>query len=219
MELTTLQKFCIWVIPVLFAVTIHEVAHGWVAKACGDPTASILGRLTLNPFKHLDLVGSVIVPALLLMLGGFIFGWAKPVPIQTRYFRHFRRDIALVALAGPFSNLCMAFGWAIAAKFGTLLLAQNYTIGIPMTLMGLAGIEINLALFLLNIIPIPPLDGSRVLSVLLPLSLDRVYQRVEPFGFVILLVLMFSGIFSLWINPIFNICHRAIIQTFGLFPV
>ncbi len=113
-----LQNISIWAIPVLFAITVHEVMHGWVASKLGDSTARMMGRLTLNPIKHIDLVGTILVPAMLLMVGGFIFGWAKPVPVNWLNLKHPRRDMVLVALAGPFSNLLMAFGWALIAKFG-----------------------------------------------------------------------------------------------------
>ena len=124
MELSLIQKIAVWSLPVLFAITVHEVAHGWVARRLGDPTAFMMGRLTLNPLKHIDPVGTVVVPLVLLMLGGFIFGWAKPVPVTWQNLRQPKRDMALVALAGPGANLLMAIGWGIVAKIGFLIAAD-----------------------------------------------------------------------------------------------
>lgn len=214
MELNLIQKFCIWVLPVLFAVTVHEVAHGWVAKQCGDPTASALGRLTLNPLKHLDLVGSIIVPGLLLLFGGFVFGWAKPVPIRSRYFKHAKRDMALVALAGPSANALMAFGWAGIAKVGMSLTTTS--LGLPMALMGLAGIQINLCLCLFNLLPIPPLDGSRIITPFLPSPLAYAYDKIEPWGFSILILLIFSGTLSLILDPLFSAATGSLWVFFGI---
>lgn len=190
-ELTIIQRFAIWALPLLFAITVHEVAHGWVANKLGDNTARMFGRLTLNPLKHIDPVGTVLVPGILLMLGGFIFGWAKPVPVNDRNLHNPRRDMALVALAGPMANFLMALGWALFAKIGLLLESEFATI--PMVYMGSAGIFINLVLMLLNLLPIPPLDGGRIAAGLLPPRLAWKYSKIEPFGFPILLILLFTG--------------------------
>ena len=192
-ELTTIQTIAVWALPVLFAITVHEVAHGWVARQLGDPTAMMLGRLTLNPIKHIDPVGTVAVPLVLVILGGFVFGWAKPVPVTWENLRHPKRDMALVAIAGPMSNLIMAFLWAFVMKLGLILGAQQ-GVGMGLLLMGAAGIKINLILMLLNLLPIPPLDGGRVLGGLLPGPWSWRLSRIEPYGIFIVLALLFTGV-------------------------
>ncbi len=197
-ELTLLQRIVVWILPVIFAITVHEVAHGWVAKKYGDNTASMLGRLTLNPIKHIDLLGTLIIPGLLLITGtGFIFGWAKPVPVDPRNFKNPRQDMAIVALAGPVSNLLMAVGWALIARLGVMIGAQTEAISLPLIYTGVAGISINLVLALINLLPIPPLDGSRILSGILPNYWAWQYNRLERFGFIILLVLLYTRILNL----------------------
>ncbi len=200
-ELSLIQKVAVWSLPVLFAITVHEVAHGWVAKRLGDPTAMMMGRLTLNPLKHIDPVGTVLVPIILLMLGGFIFGWAKPVPVTWRNLRNPKRDMAIVALAGPIANLLMALIWALVVKIGMLTIATAPFIGQPLIYMGAAGIFINIALMVLNLLPLPPLDGGRVVSGLLPGPLSYKYDKIEPYGFFILLGLLATEILSSIMNP------------------
>jgi Zn-dependent protease len=196
-ELTLLQKIIVWGIPVLFAITVHEVAHGWVASLCGDSTAKMMGRLTLNPIRHIDLLGTIIVPALLVYFGGFIFGWAKPVPVQWQNLRNPRRDMALVAIAGPFTNLGMMMIWFLFFKLGLYLNAQSMGSGILLAIMGKIGIYINLVLMVLNLLPIPPLDGSRVLVSFFPRIFQTLFARIEPFGFIILLALLATGVLNL----------------------
>ena len=179
----------IWAIPVLFAITLHEVAHGWAARALGDPTAAALGRLSLNPIRHIDPVGTILVPAVMLFLGGFLFGWAKPVPVNMHNLRKPRQHMALVAIAGPGANLVMALGWVILLKTALTLGADN-TVWTFLGLMSVAGIIINLVLMILNLLPLPPLDGGRVLAGLLPPNGARVLDRIEPYGLVILIVLL-----------------------------
>jgi Zn-dependent protease len=191
-ELSTLQLVIIWVVPVLFAITVHEAAHGWAAFNLGDDTAQSLGRITLNPIKHIDPIGTVILPTLMLMLTSFVFGWAKPVPVNFRRLRNPRRDMAFVALAGPASNLLMAIFWAIIAQIGWLAY-ESFPITIFFVYMGSAGIFINAILMVLNLLPILPLDGGRILYSLLPTHLATPYAKLEPFGIVILLVLLFMG--------------------------
>ncbi len=194
-ELTLLQRIVVWILPVIFAITVHEVAHGWVAKKYGDNTASMLGRLTLNPVKHIDLFGTLIIPGLLLLSGtGFIFGWAKPVPVDARNFKNPRRDMAIVALAGPVANLLMAIAWALIARLGVMMYPQAEAVGLPLIYTGIAGISINIVLALVNLLPIPPLDGSRVLTGILPGYWAWQYNRLERFGFVILLVLLYTNV-------------------------
>jgi Zn-dependent protease len=193
-ELTLIQRIVVWILPVIFAITVHEVAHGWVAKKYGDNTAANLGRLTLNPLKHIDLVGTIILPGLLLITGtGFIFGWAKPVPVDSRYFKNPRKDMAIVALAGPMSNLLMAIGWALVARIGVAF-SENEAIAMPLIYSGVAGISINLILMLLNLLPIPPLDGSRILSGILPSYWAWQFNKLERFGFLILLGMLYFNV-------------------------
>lgn len=213
--LHTIQLILLYAIPILFAITVHEVAHGWVANKLGDPTAKMLGRLTLNPIKHIDLIGTIIVPAILVTLGGFIFGWAKPVPITWENLRHPRRDTALVAIAGPLSNLLMAFIWALIIKLCAPF-APNMPVAGAMVAMGQIGLYINLILLVLNILPIPPLDGSRVVSSLLPPRVAARYNRIEPFGFFILLFLLAFGVLGAILLPLVSILHAAIMSVFGL---
>ncbi len=191
-ELTFIQRIVVWILPVVFAITVHEVAHGWVAKLYGDKTASFLGRLTLNPIKHIDILGTIIIPGILLLtFTGFVFGWAKPVPVDPRNFKNPRRDMAIVALAGPLSNLLMAIAWAFISRLGVWI--EIEVISLPLIYTGIAGITINLVLALINLIPIPPLDGSRIVSGILPYKWAWYYNRLERFGFVILLLLLWSG--------------------------
>lgn len=197
-ELTIVQRIAVWIIPVVFAITVHEVAHGWTAKKYGDNTASLLGRLTLNPIKHIDLVGTIILPGLLLITGtGFIFGWAKPVPVDPNNFKYPRQNMAMVALAGPASNLLMAIGWALLARVGVMVGAGNESIAMPLIYSGIAGISINLILMLLNLLPIPPLDGSRILSGMLPNYWAWQFNKLERFGFVILLAMLYFNVLSI----------------------
>lgn len=216
LELTIIQKIAIWTIPVILAITVHEVAHGWVAAKLGDRTAQMQGRLTLNPMKHIDPIGTIVVPAVLLVLGGIVFGWAKAVPVNTRNFKNPRRDMAWVAIAGPISNLLMAIAWAFVAKLGVILSATNPVIGQFIIYSGLAGISINLVLFLLNLIPIPPLDGSRVVSVFLPKKLAYNYNLIEPYGFFILLGLLMLGVLGMIISGPFMDIKMFLISMVGL---
>jgi Zn-dependent protease len=214
MELTLIQKLAVWALPVIFAITVHEVAHGWVANRLGDPTARMLGRLTLNPIKHIDPIGSILVPGLLLLAGGFVFGWAKPVPITVQNMRNPRRDMALVALAGPVSNLVMAFLWALIARAAAFL-ENSWALATPLIYMGLAGMAINLALAVLNLLPIPPLDGGRVLSNLLPPRMSATLDRIEPYGFFILLGLIITGLLGHILGPPYALLQGLITRLAG----
>jgi len=216
-ELTLLQRIVVWILPVVFAITVHEVAHGWVAKKYGDNTASMLGRLTLNPIKHIDLIGTIIIPGLLLISGtGFIFGWAKPVPVDPRNFRNPRQDMAIVALAGPISNLIMAVAWAFIARLGVTIGAQTEAISLPLIYTGIAGISINLVLAILNLLPIPPLDGSRILSGILPSYWAWQYNRLERFGFIILLVLLYTRVLNLILEYPLYLAQQVFFSIAGL---
>lgn len=198
-EMSLIQTLVVWTPPVLLAVTLHEVAHGWVARELGDDTAGKLGRLSFNPLKHVDPVGTVLVPGLLYALAGIVFGWAKPVPVNWDKLRNPRRDMALVALAGPLANVVMLLAWAAVAKFG-LSYGQDYFVA-----TGLAGIMINAVLIALNLLPVPPLDGSRVVSALLPAEMALQYGRIEPYGLIILLVLIGSGALSRLMEPTMDV--------------
>lgn len=211
-----IQQFLIWAIPALFAITLHEVAHGWVALKCGDRTAQMLGRLTLNPIKHIDLVGTIIVPAILYFLSGFIFGWAKPVPVNPRNFRNPRPNSALVAFAGPGANLLMMALWALVMKLGSFLITSSPWGAQILMSMGYAGILINILLAVVNLIPIPPLDGSRLISSCLSPAAEQAYSRLEPYGFWIILALMLTGVLSRIIMPIISLLHGIVMSLLGI---
>ncbi|MEE9423605.1 MAG: site-2 protease family protein [Methylococcales bacterium] len=214
MDATLVQKFAIWVLPVLFAITVHEVAHGWVARKLGDNTAWMLGRLTLNPIKHIDPVGTILVPGILFMTSGMIFGWARPVPVNWRNLHNIRRDMFLVALAGPAANLMMAIIWALLAKIA--MEAEVPYFSVPLVLMGEAGVIINLLLMVINLLPIPPLDGGRILNALLPPSLSDVYQRIEPFGLIVMAGLLYTGMLGSIIMPMMGFFYQIIMTMVGL---
>jgi Zn-dependent protease len=214
--LSTYQLVAVAILPLLFAITVHEVAHGWMAKRLGDPTAQRLGRLTLNPLKHIDPVGTVLVPGLLLLLGGFVFGWAKPVPVTWENLRHPKRDMAIVAAAGPISNLIMAVMWALAAKVGTVFPDSVMWAGAPLYYMGVFGISINIVLMVLNLIPLPPLDGGRVAVGLLPGRAAWMLSRLEPYGFFILIALLVTGMLGVVMHPISNAMTMLVLSLAGL---
>lgn len=213
LELTLIQKIVIWVLPVLFAITVHEVAHGWMAGRLGDKTAMMLGRLTLNPIKHVDPMGTILIPGLLLLMHtGFIFGWAKPVPITWQNLRHPKRDMALVAVAGPLANLLMAIFWALLIRTG---LALGET-GAVLVYVGAAGIFINTILMVLNLLPLPPLDGGRVMTGLLPGPWAYKFSRIEPYGFFILIALLVTGVLGFVMWPVISLVLDALAALGGL---
>ena len=196
LEITIIQKIVAWILPVLFAITVHETAHGWMALKLGDKTAMMLGRLTLNPLKHIDPLGTILIPGLMYMLAGFMFGWAKPVPVTWQNLRQPKRDMVFVAAAGPMSNLLMALLWALAIRAGLAL----GDAGLALVFMGVAGIFINTILMVLNLLPLPPLDGGRVMTGLLPGPLAYKFSLIEPYGFFILVGLLVTGLLGviLW---------------------
>jgi Zn-dependent protease len=215
------QTVAVAILPLIFAITLHEAAHGWVASKCGDKTALMMGRVTLNPVKHIDLIGTIIVPIVLLFLGGFVFGWAKPVPVAWQNLKNPRRDMALVALSGPLANFVMALGWGLIAKAAALYLvgSSNGWVAVTGEFFQSAasfGILINCVLLVLNLVPIPPLDGSRVVSSILPASVAHVYERIEPFGIWILLALLFLGVLGRLLLPFIQILLHWIIDLFNL---
>lgn len=215
-ELTLMQKVAVWTLPVLFAITVHEVAHGWAASKLGDQSAKMLGRLTLNPLKHIDPIGTIVVPIALLFLGGFVFGWAKAVPVNDRNFKHPARDMAWVAMAGPASNFIMAILWAIIGRIGIELQTGSPDIGQFLLYSGIAGVSINLILFVLNLLPIPPLDGSHVLSAFLPKRLAWQYNRIAPFGFFLLLGLLILGFLAPILMGPFTFFQHLIYDLVGI---
>jgi len=213
LTLSLVQKISVWVVPVLLAITVHEVAHGWVASKLGDRTALMLGRLTLNPFKHVDPMGTILIPGLLLLMHSpFIFGYAKPVPVDWRNLHHPKRDMAIVAAAGPVTNFLMGIGWALLARAG-LLLGDT---GTALVFMGVAGIFINTILMAINLIPLPPLDGGRVLTGLLPNRQAWYFSRIEPYGFFILIALLVTGILGKIITPLIILVMAVLVPLTGL---
>ena len=213
--LSLIQFAAVAALPLLFAITVHEVAHGYVARRLGDRTAEMLGRLTLNPIKHIDPVGTILVPAILMLAGGFIFGWAKPVPVDARNMRNPKRDMALVAVAGPLANLAMAILWALVAKLG-LVLAASPWVSVPLVLMGKIGILLNLILLVLNLLPLPPLDGGRVLTGLLPDRLSARVAQVEPYGLFILVGLLVTGYLGKILGPVVFGLDRMLVSLTGI---
>lgn len=211
MDLTVIQKIVIYALPVIFAITVHEAAHGYAAKHFGDMTAFNAGRITLNPLKHIDMFGTIILPAITVMLGGILFGWAKPVPVDFRRLRHPKKDMLWVAAAGPASNFVMAIFWALVMKFSV---NAPEAFALPMALMAKAGVTINIVLMVLNLLPLPPLDGGRIAVSLLPIKLARPFAQIERYGFIILIVLLFSGVLGRILEPLINLVYALISTIF-----
>jgi Zn-dependent protease len=215
-SLNIVQTIAVWALPVICAITLHEVAHGWVARLLGDGTASKQGRLSLNPLAHVDPVGTVLIPGMLLAFGGgFLFGWAKPVPVDWRNFRKPRTDMAVVAAAGPLSNLAMAIAWGLLFK---LAADTGATDGVwyGLRLMGRAGMIINVSLMVLNLLPLPPLDGSRILIGVLPPYLAYRYAQIEPYGMMILIVLAVTRVLGMILYWPFALSIAGISQLLGI---
>ncbi len=215
-----IQGIAIWALPVILAITLHEAAHGYVARHFGDLTAYAQGRVSLNPMRHIDLMGTVIVPLVLFTLSkltvgtGFLFGWAKPVPVNFGNLRRPKYDMLWVAAAGPGANLFMAFLWALVMKLG--LSMPDSELSKPMLLMGEAGIEINVILMVLNLLPLPPLDGGRMAVSLLPHRMAHHFARIEPYGFMILLLLLFTGMLGAIIGPFIMFTIQMVASLTGL---
>ncbi len=213
--MNNLYNISLALFPIVMAITLHEVAHGWVALKLGDPTAKLLGRLTANPIKHIDPIGTVIMPIAMLLVTGFAFGYAKPVPVDVRNFKHPNKDMAIVALAGPFSNLIMALFWmlvlAMAEKImpaGALTEAAKY--------MASVGVIINILLMVVNLLPILPLDGGRVVVGILPDQMAAIYSRFERVGLLLVILLLFTGYLDKILSPIIQMVQKNLLALFGL---
>ena len=213
MDLTIIQKLAAYSLPIIFAITVHEAAHGYAAKYFGDMTAFHLKRISLNPLRHIDPLGTIILPALLFFLqAGFIFGWAKPVPVNFSNLRNPKKDMLWVALAGPGANLIMAILWTIVYSNQQLVpsLGQNF-----ISVMAVAGIQINIVLMVLNLLPLPPLDGGRVAVSLLPYPWSSKLAGLERYGFFILIFLLATGLLGAILSPLIRISQNIILTIFG----
>jgi Zn-dependent protease len=214
------QTIAIYSLPVLFAITLHEAAHGYVARHFGDMTAYAQGRISLNPARHIDLVGTILVPIAILVASkmaggaGYLFGWAKPVPVNFSALRRPKQNMMWVAAAGPAANLAMALAWALLLKIADALPTNLFTV--PMRQLGIAGIEVNVVLMVLNLLPILPLDGGRMLASLLPHRVAGQYARLEPWGFPILLLLLFTGYLGFLLAPMVRASFIVIGTVFQL---
>ena len=207
--LSVIQKIVVYAIPLIFAITVHEAAHAYMANKRGDSTARLLGRLSLNPINHIDLFGTILFPLIGIVLGGFIFGWAKPVPINFSKLYNPKRDLFWVALAGPLANFAMALAWALCLK--TSVYCSSY-FGTPLGLMAQAGISINISLMILNLLPILPLDGGRMLFSLLPSQQASSFAKIEPYGLWILMFLLLIGGLAYIIQPIYAVIVNLILS-------
>lgn len=212
-----LRQLAISALPILIAITFHEVAHGFIANKLGDPTARMMGRLTLNPIAHIDLFGTIIMPLMLIIFtqGQFVFGYAKPVPINPLNFKNPKRDMAISAAAGPVSNILLAIASILAIKLITLpanILPESVTTTVlmPVALMFKTSVIMNIVLAAFNMIPIPPLDGGRVLTGLLPYKQAASLSRIEPFGFIIVMILIATGMANYFVLPLVNLFLRML---------
>ena len=213
-----LQTIVLWAVPVVFAITLHEAAHGYAAKRFGDRTAELAGRITLNPLRHVDPVGTILVPGMLLLMakyGGppFVFGWAKPVPVNFGNLRHPKRDMLWVAAAGPGVNLAMAVFWALVLK---LSVTAGVLESVHLAAMANIGIGVNLVLMALNLLPVPPLDGGRIAISLLPMRASRAWARIEPYGLFIILGLLAFGLLDDLMGPLLRLAEWLLHTLLGL---
>ena len=214
MDSNIIQKIAVYAIPLIFAITLHEAAHAYAARYFGDNTAYMLGRMTLNPIKHIDPIWTIAVPLLTLFFGGFIFGAAKPVPVNFGALRNPKRDSIWVAAAGPLANLAMMLTWALVAT-----IAQSMPDSAPMLFLsyvGQAGILVNALLMIFNLFPLLPLDGGRIIAGLLPNNLAYQYSKIEPYGMFILIALIVSGVFGKFLGPLVDISMKTVYSMFGI---
>ncbi len=212
-----IQTIAIAALPVVFAITLHEAAHGYAARHFGDPTAWQAGRISLNPLRHIDPVGTVLIPLLILLFsaGSFLFGYAKPVPVNFSRLRNPKQDMFWVALAGPAANLFMALVWAALLKLAWEMPVNDFTV--PLSEMSKLGVIINCVLMVLNLLPLPPLDGGRIAVSLLPYPLASKFAQLERWGFPILLLLLFTGVLGLVMSPLVQMLAGLIETLFGLY--
>lgn len=201
-----IRNIAVYALPVLFAITLHEAAHAYAARYFGDNTAYAQGRMTLNPISHIDLFGTIIIPIALYLTSGFVFGYAKPVPVQFGNLRNPKRDMAWVALAGPLANFVMAVMWLI---FAVVLTAMDVAEDFPHK-VAQAGIVTNLLIFAFNLFPLPPLDGGRVVTSMLPHGLAFKFAKIEPYGFFILLALLYFNVLAFWVQPVMWLGAQAV---------
>ena len=203
-----IQTFAVYALPVLFAITLHEASHAYAARYFGDSTAYLQGRMSLNPVKHIDPIGTLLIPIVLYVVGSpFLFGYAKPVPVNWANLRKPKRDMAWVALAGPGANIVMALMWMVLLLFLNAGQAEE-----PFFMrMAQAGIVVNLVVFAFNLFPIPPLDGGRVMASILPSKYAYQFEKIEPYGFFIILGLLFLGVLRYWMVPVMTMTHQALL--------
>ncbi len=213
--MSTLNLIVLYAIPVLLAVSLHETAHGWVAHLLGDPTAKRLGRLTANPLKHIDPIGTVAVPVLMYLLVGFPLGWAKPVPVDVRNFANPQKDMALVALAGPVANFLMAIFWVLVMLLAFKGMAPG-ELSSALKLMAQVGVAINLVLMVLNLLPVPPLDGGRIVTGVMPYGVAVLFARFEMFGMLLVILLLASGFLGKILMPAVQAIQNNLFAFFGL---
>ncbi|MBF0265138.1 MAG: site-2 protease family protein [Gammaproteobacteria bacterium] len=216
MNLTTIQLVSVWILPVLFAITIHEVAHARVAYYFGDESVKLAGRLSLNPFKHIELLGTILIPLIMVLVVGFAIGWAKPVMIDIRKLRNPDKNIPWIALAGPMSNFVMAIMWALVLRLIFEMDVRPEWV-LFLVYMSIAGVLINSILMVFNLLPIPPLDGSKVIMPFLPKNFARIYASFSPYGFYLIIALMLLGLLGIILNPLINNILTLLINLSG-FP-
>jgi len=213
--MSLINQIILYAIPILLAVSLHEAAHGWVAHLLGDPTAKQLGRLTANPFKHIDPIGTVAVPLIMILVVGFPFGWAKPVPVDVSNFQHPQKDMALVALAGPVSNFLMAIFWTLTL----VIVLKGFPHGsftVALKTMAEVGVVINLVLMVLNLLPVPPLDGGRIVTGILPFKAAVLFARFEMIGMWVVIFLLASGFLGKILMPVVQAVQANLYAFFGL---
>ena len=212
--MNAIQQIAIFALPVIFAITMHEAAHGYVARYFGDMTAYSQGRISLNPIRHIDPVGTILVPLVTFLLAGILFGWAKPVPVNFGNLRHPKQDMLWVAAAGPASNLIMALFWALIIKVATLMPGSYFAL--PLHEMGKAGVMVNVVVMVLNLLPVPPLDGGRIAVSLLPNQAAYRFARLEPYGMIILVALLATRVLDIILWPIINVVLHLFSLLFGI---